>query len=177
MSKPRPTKDAWAEARQLWETDPQQTFESVASRMGVSRPAVSNKAKRDGWERKKTLRQIVERAQIQADKVTTKLSDLPGVTSKTDTEAAIDVRADVLERHRSDWRTHRELFTLQSISADFDAGKKAKISAEMLMIRQKGERAAYGLDAAADMVTSELSDDDLMSEIGKYLGRIGPVGG
>lgn len=154
MSKPRPTKDAWAEARQLWETDPQQTFESIAAGMGVSRPAVSNKAKKDGWERKKTLRQIVERAQIQADKVTTKLSDVAGVTLKTATEAAIDVRADVLERHRSDWAQHRALFTLEEISADFDSGKKAKISAEMLMIRQKGERAAYGLDAG-DVAKSE----------------------
>jgi len=55
-------------------------------------------------------------------------------------------RADVIERHRAAWADHRKHFTTVDIAANFEIGKSAKISSEMRSIRQKGERAAYGLD-------------------------------
>ena len=148
MSKPRPTKEAWQAARQRWEADPGETFESVSKTLDVSRVAVSKKAAAEGWERVQSLRKIVEKAHLQADKVSVKLSQVTSGPPKTTVSAAIDIRADLLERHRADWSQHRGLFTLAGIKKDFDAGKKAKISAEMLTLRQKGERAAYGLDVA-----------------------------
>lgn len=148
----RPTADVWLSARQQWEADPTHTFESIAKIVGVSRVAVSKRAspEQEGWSRPQSLRQIVEKAQIQADaKVTPKLRDVSAVTGKSTEQAAVDVRADLLESHRKDWMSHRKLFTLDKISADFDEGKKAKISAEMTLLRQKGERQAYGLDDGA----------------------------
>jgi hypothetical protein len=56
------------------------------------------------------------------------------------------MRSKVLQIHRSEWRKHSGLYPLDCIKADFDEGRKAKISAEMLLIRQRGERAAWGLE-------------------------------
>lgn len=134
--------------------------------------AVSKKAAAEGWERVQSLRKIVERAQLQADKVTAKLSEVTSGPTKTTVAAAIDIRADLLERHRADWGQHRTLFTLASIEQDFDAGKKAKISAEMLTLRQKGERAAYGLDAGEPEKAryEDLDDSDVDKRINALLG-------
>jgi hypothetical protein len=166
----RPTTEDWQAARDRWEADPQETFESISEMMGVSRAAVSKKARNpaDPWVRAKGLRELAEKAHQRADEreVTAKVtrSD-PKVTRETSKkgaeDAAVDIRADVLERHRADWSQHRALFALQSISGDFDAGKTAKISAEMLTLRQRGERAAYGLDIEAlpeSAAGRELSD-------------------
>jgi hypothetical protein len=122
------------------------------------------------------LRQIVEKAQLQADaKVTPKLRDVSQVTGKSTEQAAVDVRADLLEAHRTDWKRHRELFTLDKISADFDEGKKAKISAEMTLLRQKGERQAYGLDDGAAGPEAdgrrELSEVERASRIASIMER------
>jgi len=68
------------------------------------------------------------------------------------------VRADVLDRHRADWSEHRKLFTLQSIAENFDLGKSAKITAEMLKIRQDGERKAYGFDDVTNQPTGNAAD-------------------
>ena len=179
----RPSPDTWLSARKLWESDPTHTFESISKVVGVSRVAVSKRAEKEGWSRPESLRSIVEKAQLQADaKVTPKLSDVSPETRKAETaQMAVDVRADVIDRHRSDWAQHRTHFDLPSIKDDFEMGKKAKISAEMLLLRQKGERAAYGLDAielppdGSDL--EAVSDDVLTQKLRGYLGRIGAVSG
>jgi hypothetical protein len=146
MSKARPNKDAWANARKRWEADPKENFETIGQSLGVSRVAASKQAAKDGWQRVKSLRAIAQKAQLQADeKVTAKLQVSSGNT-KTATDLAVDVRASIIETHRNDWEEHRILFPLSAIEDDFEQGKKAKISAEMTMIRQRGEQAAYGLD-------------------------------
>lgn len=145
----RLTADQWHDARQKWEADPTATFESLAPGYGVSRQAMSKKAKGDGWSKVGALRKVAERAQLKADG---KVAQVAGATSKSDEQATFDasveIRADVIDRHRSDWAEHRKLFPLTEIKATFETGKQAKISAEMVLIRQKGERAAYGLEEA-----------------------------
>lgn len=175
MSKPRPTADAWADARRRWEADPKENFETIGKSLGVSRVAASKRAAKEGWERVQSLRQIVEKAQLQADsKVTAKLSQVTEEERKEATVAqAINKRADVLVQHRGDWEEHRELFPLTEIKQDFEVGKQAKISAEMLMIRQKGERAAYGLDTEEDPggVLGAASDEELDRRFNELLAR------
>lgn len=149
---PRLTADQWAAARIRWEADPALTFGALAGSLGVSHAAVGQRARKDGWQRTPDLRSIADRAQLKADvreraKLSPHLSD---ESTKTATrELAEDIRADVIERHRADWAEHRTCFKIGDIAADFETGKSAKISAEMLAIRQKGERAAYGLDDGA----------------------------
>lgn len=142
---PRLTKDQWADARVQWEADPTLTFVDLGKALGVSEAAIRQRAKSEGWMKTGSLRGIVERAQIKAD---AKLRpNFDGEAQKAGArERAEDIRADVIERHRADWAEHRTHFKTSDIAADFDTGKSAKISAEMLKIRQAGERAAYGLD-------------------------------
>lgn len=143
---PRLSADLWAAARLKWEADPALTFAALGHALGVSDEAVRKRAKAEAWERVRSLKQIAERAQLKADaKVGGKVG---GPTTKS-SDLAEDIRADVIDRHRSDWAEHRVHFKIAAIAADFSAGKSAKISAEMLLIRQKGERDAYGLSETA----------------------------
>jgi hypothetical protein len=62
-------------------------------------------------------------------------------------DAAAERSASIVRRHQAEWEDHRARFG--SVPATFEDGKLAKISAEMLRIRQEGERRALGLDEAA----------------------------
>ena len=151
--KKRPSADQWAAARAKWEADPMLTFEALGRELGVSREAAGQRARKEGWERDASLHDVARRAQFKADQreAAEKLPvELPlGSTKRATRELAEDIRADVIERHRADWAEHRQHYRTGDIAADFDLGKSAKISAEMLAIRQKAERAAYGLDESA----------------------------
>ena len=144
------------------------TFEGLADRVKLSRQAVSKRAATEGWSKVGSLRQASERAQFKADG---KVAQVAGATTKKDVaatfEASIEIRADVIDRHRVDWAEHRKSFAVADVKKDFENGKKAKISAEMLLIRHKGERAAYGLDDAAAAPPS--TNADLLRELVKNL--------
>lgn len=147
---PRLTADQWAAARIRWEADPGLTFDALGKSLGVSHAAVGQRARREGWARDPNLADVSRRAQFKADqRALAKLSPQVSAESSKTRELAEDIRADLIERHRADWAEHRQYFRTADIAADFDLGKSAKISSEMLAIRQKGERAAYGLDEAA----------------------------
>lgn len=139
---PRLTPDQWEQARALRESGSNLT--EVAERMGVDRAAVSRRAKAEGWGDGTDLADAVRR------KVTEKTHGIVTTGDAKKRAAALDAAADrvveVVRRHQQEWADHRARFG--SVPEDFEAGKHAKISSEMLLIRQKGERAAHGLDEA-----------------------------
>lgn len=140
---PRLTKDQWSAARIKWESDPAMTDHGLAAILGVSKQAVEQQRKKNKWQKAGALQNVNERAQFAADN----LAKLGLDKQKADSvNAAVEIRAKLLEQHREDWKEHREQFTLPDIAANFELGKSAKITAEMLKIRQEGERKAYGLD-------------------------------
>jgi transcriptional regulator with XRE-family HTH domain len=55
----------------------------------------------------------------------------------------------IKNRHREDWEVFRGIYTLQRIANDFEIGKSAKITAEMLTLRQRGESIAWGINNEA----------------------------
>lgn len=59
-------------------------------------------------------------------------------------DAAAQIAADVVERHRADCAEHRKVFG--SVPSGFEAGKHAKISMETILLCVKAERASFGLD-------------------------------
>lgn len=63
-------------------------------------------------------------------------------------QAAVAMRADIIERHRKEWSVSRGLVGEAVSKRDFDRAKLAKITSETLKIIQDGERKAWGLDAA-----------------------------
>lgn len=161
----RLTKEQWLEARQRWEADPTASFVSIGGEIGVSHVAVMNAAKRDGWVKSGNLASINRAAQVKADsaELTSKLTgELTGVSAKrplaASIEASTDLRSKLIQSHRAEWRKHADLYALESIKADFNQGKSAKISAEMLSIRQKGERVAWGMDTDSGETTITIAN-------------------
>ncbi len=134
---PRLTLDAWQEVRAAHEIGT--SFTDLARRFGVSRQAIQKRAKTEGWQ--------VDQAAVSEvlARVAVKIA-----TDPAKKDAAIEVAADqvaqIIKLHRSEWQGHRGLFPLKDLAKDFEAGKRAKISAEMVALRQRAERAAWGLD-------------------------------
>ena len=68
----------------------------------------------------------------------------------------------MIETHREEWSDHRRLFTLEAMLGEDGLGvaRMAKTAAEMLKIRQEGERKAWGLDAIAEDSSSGVATLD-----------------
>lgn len=143
---PRLTADTWETIRA--EREAGSTFADLASRFGVSDAAIVKRSKRESWGDGTDLAKEIRR------KVSEKVSGIVSATNPKKKAEAIDAAADrgaaIVARHRQDWEDHRARFTVNGVADDFDLGKSAKICAEMLAIRQKGERAAHGLDDAPE---------------------------
>lgn len=70
------------------------------------------------------------------------------VTVPPGTPDPVAERASIIARHRREWGVSRGLVGEAVGKRDFERAKLAKITSETLSIIQKGERAAWGLDAA-----------------------------
>lgn len=148
---PRLTRDQWAAARIKWEADPKLTFEAVGVLMGVSRVAVSKRASSEGWERITDMHTLAQLAHARSDarEVTAKVTPELSPETIDARNAAVDLRADVIDRHKADMARHRALHNDEAQAEDLEACKRAKLSIEVLAIRHKVERDAYGLNEAA----------------------------
>lgn len=137
---PRLTQDQWETIRA--EREAGSSFGDLAQRFNVSKSGIIKRAKAEGWSNGQDVAEIIRR------KVSEKVSGIVTSDNPKRRAEAIDAAAgkvaSVVERHQQEWTDHRDRFG--SVPDDFENGKLAKISAEMLTIRQKGERAAYGLD-------------------------------
>lgn len=75
----------------------------------------------------------------------------PGATSPGAEAIAVDLRTELLERHRKEWGAVRRMFyrsiQIAEGAVGFDAAKFAKISAETAELIQRGEARAWGLDS------------------------------
>ena len=154
----------------MWEMDAGTTDTSMAAKFGVTRQAIALRRTKEGWQKIGALATVTQRAQLAAD-VKTCAGQFPGADALS---AAVDIRADLLGNHRAEWAEHRRLFRLADISESFEKGKSAKISAEMIRIRQDGERKAYGIsdevqqqDSGAAKAPSEMSLAELAEALQK----------
>lgn len=137
---PRLTADQWAEIRAEREATGA-SFRELGARYGVSDVAIFKRARKEQWSDGADLGAVVRR------KVSEKISGVSGADPQKKAQildAAAEKGAALIRQQQQDWETHRQIFG--EVPADFDTGKHAKISAEMLRIRHDGERAAYGLD-------------------------------
>ena len=153
----RLTAEQWKAARIKWESDPSLTFEDIGKDNGVSRVAVSKKAASEKWERVNDLQTLAKLAHARSDarEVTSKVSSQVTPETIDARDAAVDLRADLLDRHKADLARHRHLHTDEAMAADLEAGRRAKISMEVLVLRHKAERSAYGLDEASTISSSQ----------------------
>lgn len=140
---PRLTEVQWEDIRAEREATGA-SFRVLGRKYGISDVSILNRSKKEGWGDGSDVGELVRR------KATEKVSGVVSGANSKKKAAAINSAADeiakVIERHRAEWVEHAALYLSPDIKANFDMGKSAKINAEMLTLRQKGERAAWGLE-------------------------------
>jgi hypothetical protein len=186
--------DQWAEIRSQWEASPKQGLAWLVRKEGgpwdVTEEAVRMRRAREGWAKRGALGDLAEKAHLVADgprlgpgpdpelgvgqlgPSDSGASSGPGEASEgaelgsgdATEKSAVEQRAELIQKHRDEWRASRALLyrsmKIARTSTGFEAAKFAKISAETLALIQAGERKAWGLDAAqADL--KQLSDEEL----------------
>lgn len=157
-----------AAARALFEGQPYSTPASVASEVGIQPYWVNRWKREQKWAKAaRSVPGLSARAAEVANKFKTKMSDVspplddsaPDSTAlvqaaakDVSAEFAVDVRAEVLSRHRKEWSAPRKVAyeAMQQagkgdVLGAFERAKLAKITAETLSLIQAGECRAYGI--------------------------------
>lgn len=138
---PKLNPDQWEEVRASRETGA--SFGSLARRFGISRQGIAKRAKAEGWSDGADVAGLIRQQVV--NKVAGCV-DADPVKKAVALNQASDAAAEVVKLHRAEWQGHRGLFPLKDLAENFEKGKAAKISAEMIGIRQRHERQAWGLD-------------------------------
>lgn len=153
-----------AAARALFEGQPGATIDTVAAEVGVE-PKLIRAWKADGkWVvATKAAAGLSARAaelannfKVRMSQIGTPLSDEVAAAEaarEVGQEFAVDIRAEVLSRHRKEWAAPRKVAyeALQQagkgdVAGAFERAKLAKITAETLTLVQVGECRAFGLN-------------------------------
>lgn len=134
------------------------SFPALADEFGVSHQAIQKRAKAEGWSdgtdgnllsnriaREKVATAKLKAAKLQvAGEVAEKDAACNFANERIDAIVAeAEEKAGVIMQHQADWKIHRESYAVDS---DAELLRQGKLAAEMLKLRQDGERKAYGLD-------------------------------
>lgn len=149
-----------ATARALFEGTPGATCEWIAEQVGCSAGHVRRWKAEGRWSPAvKRLPNMAALAIAAANKIEVKMSELgkplsdevaASEASKEVAESmAVDIRTQVIDRHRREWAAPRKLAYEAIQSGNFDRAKLAKITSETLTLIQHGECRAYGIDFKA----------------------------
>lgn len=153
----RLTPEEWRACRLKRETTGA-SFPALADEFGVSHQAIQKRAKAEGWSdgtdgnllsnriaREKVATAKLKAAKLQvAGEVAEEGAGCNFANERIDAIVAeAEEKAGVIMQHQADWKTHRETYAVDS---DTELLRQGKLAAEMLKLRQDGERKAYGLD-------------------------------
>lgn len=156
--------DRFAAARALYEGTPGMTMLILSQQTGIGKSTLERRANQEGWKKNYpglSVGEMTAAAQRAADLFNRKVEEFgPECTTEDREQAvtevvhevAIDIRAEMLDRHRREWAAPRgmsaEAVRMRDTDPDkaFARAKMAKITAETLKIIQDGERKAHGLD-------------------------------
>lgn len=157
MFKPKVTSEEWAELKVKWENDPRIGYAWLIkeTKIGVTRDAIRKKAEQERWRKSPAIRTIVQQAHINADNISLGKTDLNSIQN------SIKLRSDIIELHRKEWNDHRRIFTLLKMEESLRYAQTAKMSAEVLKLRQDGERRAWALDAVAETEVGHVLQSEL----------------
>ncbi len=170
--KPHPSKgrkiyrvepERYAAARIIYETTPGITYARCAELTGISARSLEQQSKKDGGWNKNSLKPpkgMQAAAQEAADKYNGKVekygfnptdAEKKEAIAQVSEEIGVDLRAQILDRHRREWGPIRALIYKNLRGGKFNEEVKlAKMSAEALNILQLAERKAWGLDKPND---------------------------
>ena len=155
---PVPPPEKLVEARKLFEGKPYTTDESVAAEVGVQPYWVRRWHREGGWVKAspRVVPGFSAMVAAAADNMKVRMSELgkpldDGVATQeaakeASLEFAVDVRAQVLDRHRKEWSAPRKIAYEAVQKGDFERAKLAKITAETLTLIQSGECRAFGIN-------------------------------
>jgi hypothetical protein len=147
----------------MYESDKDASYPSVAKEFGISTTTVSRRAREERWTKNvENLADMSERAHHIADTAKAELDAVgPDLTPEkreevqtaVTIETGAEVRAKILKRHREEWAAPRKIAyeaiqkgNAGQIEAAFSQAKLAKITSEVLINIQNGERKAWGMD-------------------------------
>lgn len=176
--------EAWQAIRQVYEFDADEPgFEKSAQRASEkfkfappTRQAVYLRAREDAvkrndpWQRKSTLNAINQIAQRKADALVDadgQIKQAPPTDKKKQgtqpvtQEESEDVRAQILVRHRTEWRQVASLrqealaVRKQAIGLASELMRLAKAAAETTKMQQDGERKAWGMEEQGTLASLE----------------------
>lgn len=150
----------WGKVRKLYEEGgPEVTFSSLARDGWASRPEISKKAKEQSWHKPDAKsvpdmnEQVAKRADAKAAKSVSgevigpePAPVPPGSVSPAAVNAQIELRVNVVDRHRRELNSARKKVYDGLTEGNFDKLKQGKIAAEAFTLIQKAERTAWGLD-------------------------------
>ncbi|MGE4335644.1 MAG: hypothetical protein AB7E55_06685 [Pigmentiphaga sp.] len=140
-------------ARAYYEATPGASFETVAAEFDISTRTAKRWAAADGgWQKVPASHELSAQAHAVADRLAqateTAATDEQRreVAAAVTLETAVDQRARVLEKHRTEWSVVRGLIGEAVRGRD---GAKAKLAVDVgraLELTQRNERRAWGLD-------------------------------
>lgn len=146
----RLTPEQWAKVRAVWEADPREGYQWVVGEMEltVTDDSVRKKSLLEGWAKHKTLEQLRVSAHRVADKKSAKDKKVGEIVGSPtfESEAAIDIRATIIEQHRKDCDGIRSVLDEKAVVTDLDKGKAMKTGIEAVAALHALERKAYALD-------------------------------
>lgn len=152
---PRPSPaDLREAARLLYESTPLSLAE-VGREVGLGERTLKRYSGQDGGWRKQVGPVITKRAHEAADRVAVAsaslasdapVTELQSVMATAREEAAVDERAELIARHRQQWRVIDGLVAEAVRSRDLQAAKLAETVCRTIAGKQVGERRAWGLD-------------------------------
>jgi predicted transcriptional regulator len=129
-----------------------QTVKQIASEIGTSSRTVERWASADGWNRVKVTPELSGKVH----RVASRLAEIPDnapqeerqkVMETVTENEAVTQRAEVISRHRQEWRIVRLLICESVKNRDIERGKLAEILARATKISQDGERRAWAIDS------------------------------
>lgn len=146
--------DIRAAARLMYQTTPL-TIDEVAKEIGLSSRTVKRYSVADGGWKKVSAPGLSKRAHEAADKVKGVIDSLASdATPESKAEAlaatvesvAIDERAQLISKHRSQWRVVDGLVAIAVRSRDLNDAKVAESICRTIANKQSGELKSWGLE-------------------------------
>lgn len=157
MSTPSPDPANLREvARTLYESTPLSLAE-VAREVGLGERTLKRYSGQDGGWKKQVGHGISKRAHEAADRITAAVADLEPEAPAEQVQAAlagvredvaVDERAELIAKHRQQWRLVDGLVAEAVRGRDLQAAKLAETICKTVGAKQLGERKAWGLDNA-----------------------------
>lgn len=141
----------WETIRAEYEAGASQS--SLSQKHGVSRTAIQKHISKEGWVQGDVNATINRMAEAKVAGV------VAGCNLEKKAEAlavAAEAKAAIMQKQRQQWIDHQKIVDAALAECDFEQAKLAKITAETLAIRQKAERAAWGLDKAESTVDAKI---------------------